>query len=116
MGLLDGGIASIFSAALSGIYLDASLHRWSSTEDGVGGGTSTFAAPEAVKAQLDRENREVAAVGQRILVLAHGVAQIGPDDEITVDGTRYSFGNVDRDPAGSYYDLTGAIPAKVGRG
>lgn len=114
MGLLDGGAAALFSSVFSGFYLDATLHRFSSVDDGEGGGSIAF-ADEPVKAQLDRESRQVAAVGQTIFVLASGVAEIGPDDEITLSGTRYAFGRIERDPAGAYYELIGATQAKVGR-
>ncbi len=114
MGLLDGGLASVFASAFSSFYLDATLHRFSAADDGEGGGAVTY-ADEPVKAQLDRQPQQVAAIGQRILVLASGVAAIKPNDQITLGGTRYSFASVDRDPAGAYYDLLGAVHVKVGR-
>lgn len=113
MGLLDGGIAATFSAALSGLYLDASLYRWSTADDGEGGGTSAFAAAEAVKAQLDattqaqRGETGYVDTDQRILVLADGVDPITTDDEITVRGIRWKIASVAADAAASYYDLRG---------
>lgn len=113
MGLLDGGIAATVSAALSGIYLDATLHRWSMVEDGQGGGTSAFADSEAVKAQLDqatqaqREAQGYSDTDQRILVLADGVTAPTTDDEITVRGQRWKIASVATDAAASYYDLRG---------
>lgn len=110
MGLLDGGLASLFSTALSGLYLDATLHRATLTDNGKGGGSASF-ADQLVKAQLDRTiERKVDGVVdtyQRILVLASGLALITSDDEITVGDVRWSIADVSRDPAGAYFDLAG---------
>lgn len=114
MGLLDGGIASIFSAALSGLYLDATLHRATLTDDGEGGGTSSF-ADAAVKAQLDQTTHAqrmaegYSDTDQRILVLARGVTAPTTDDEITVRGERWKIASVTMDAAASYYDLRGRL-------
>lgn len=116
MGLLDGGLANIFSAALSGIYLGAVLHRWSSTDDGQGGGTSSF-ADEAVKAQLDattqaqRQETGYVDSDQRILVLADGVDPITVGDEISIRDQRWKIASVMTDPARAYYDLRGRLSA-----
>lgn len=119
MGLLDGGLAAVFNAAFSPIYLDASLYRATITEDGAGGGTEAFAAAEAVKAQLDATTQAMQRAegyvdtDQRILVLAQGVDPISTDDEITVGGVRWQIASVSQDPAKAYYELRGrrASPA-----
>lgn len=114
MGLLDGGVARVFSSAFSGFYLDAILHRATITKDGKGGGSASF-DDEAVKAQLDsateahRSTEGYVDTDQRILVLAADLAQITTDDEITVDGRRWQIASVTVDPAGSYYDLRGRL-------
>jgi hypothetical protein len=114
MGLLDGGIAATFSAALSGLYLDATLHRWTTVDDGEGGGSTTFTS-EAVKAQLDvatkaqREDPGYTDSDQRILVLASGVAAIKPGDEITVRSQRWKVASAVTDAAASHYDLRGRL-------
>jgi hypothetical protein len=113
MALLDGDIAATFSAALSGLYLDASLFRWGGTDDGQGGGTSGFGDPEPVKAQLDATTQAqrlaegYSDTDQRILVLAAGVTAPTTDDEITVRSIRWKIASVATDPAASYYDLRG---------
>jgi hypothetical protein len=112
--MLDGAVAAVFSAAFSGFYLDATLHRATFTDDGMGGGSATF-GEEAVKAQLDATTQaQRAAEGytdtdQRILVLASGVDEITTDDEITVNDKRWAIASVSRDPAGAYYDLRGRL-------
>lgn len=110
MGLLDGGLAGVFASALSGIYLDATLHRANVEGDGKGGGSVTF-DDEAVKVQLDRTTERTidgnADTFQRILVLASGVDEIRVKDEITVKGIRWAIADVGTDPVMSYYDLAG---------
>jgi hypothetical protein len=114
MSLLDGGIASIMSAALGGLYLDATLHRSSTTDDGQGGGSTTY-ADEAVKAQLDvatdamRQSEGYVDTDVRILVLASGVDKPDTDCQITMLGIRYGIANVGTDPAQSYWDLHGRL-------
>lgn len=111
MGLLDGGLANVFSAALSGLYLDAALYRRNDTPDGKGGGARGFLPSEPVKAQLDqtRQAPHEGAVDteQRILVLAAGIDPITTDDEIEVGGIRWAISHVATDPAQAYYDLRG---------
>lgn len=114
MSLLGGDLAGVFSEALSGLYLDATLHRVTNTADGKGGGTTDRDdAGEPVKAQLDVATEAMRSADHyretdvRILVLAHGVDAITSDHEITVNGQRWKIASVGRDPAGAYYDLHG---------
>lgn len=118
MSLLDGGIAATFSAALSGLYLDAVLHRKNpnDADDGAGGGVDqTFLPDEPVKAQLDQTTQAqrlaegASDTDQRILVLAHGVDAPTTDDEISVRDQRWKIASVTMDAAGSYYDLRGRM-------
>lgn len=112
MSLLDGSLAAVFSSALSSVYLDATLHRPTTSDDGTGGGSTTW-GDEAVKAQLDRttdamrRSEGYVDTDQRILVLAHGVDRIDTDCEITVKGSRWGIANVEQDPCAAYYDLHG---------
>lgn len=112
MGLLDGAMAQAFSQAFSSIYLDATLHRATLTEDGMGGGSSAF-VDEPVKAQLDSATQAMRSAegfvdtDQRILVLAYGVAPITTDDTITLAGHLWSIASVMLDPAGGAYELRG---------
>lgn len=112
MGLLDGGVAAAFSGAFSSFYLDATVHRPTITEDGEGGGSIHY-ADEPVKAQLDaateamRSSDGYTDKDVRILVLAHGLAEIDSDCQITLKGVRYSIANPSQDPAGAYWELRG---------
>lgn len=112
-GLLDGGLAATFAAAFGSTFLDATLYRWSTVDDGKGGGFSSFRAGTPVKAQLDQTTQAMQMADgyvdtdQRILVLASGVAPITTDDEITVGGTRWMIASVSQDPAKTYYELRG---------
>lgn len=118
-GLLDGGLATAFSAAFAPIFLDGTLYRWSTVSDGKGGGSSSFDGGTAVKAQLDQTTEAMQSADgyvdtdQRILVLASGVAPISTDDEIAVAGTRWMIASAARDPAGAYYDLRGRRKASA---
>jgi hypothetical protein len=119
MGLLDGGLAQIFHSAFSGIFLDGWLHRSQLTDDGVGGGSESFASPEAVKASLDamteamRQQQGYVETDQRILVLAHGVDKPTTDDEITVKGKRWMIEYVGTDPATAAYELRGRLSSNA---
>lgn len=111
MGLLDGDLAATFASALSGIYLNGTLHRRTLTDDGQGGGSAS-SVDETVKVQVDQTTQaqrdgDFTDTDQRILVLAQGVSGITTDDEITAGGVRWAIASVSRDPAGAYYDLRG---------
>lgn len=115
MGFLDGGGAALMSAVFSGIYLDATLHRPTVTDNGKGGGTVN---PDddgtPVKVQMEaatevmRQTEGYTSRDVRFLMLAHGVVRPTTDHQITFDGARYAIaGPVGRDPAGAYWDIHG---------
>lgn len=112
MTLLGGGIAQIMSQAFRSIYEDAVLHRRTVNRDGAGGGSVTV-TNETVKAQLDRATEAMRAsdgfvdTDQRIIVLAHGVAPITSDAQITLGGQLWNIASVTKDPAGAAYDCHG---------
>jgi hypothetical protein len=114
MGLLDGGLAQIFYGAFNGIFLDATLHRSTITDNGKGGGTETW-TNEPVKASLDamteamRQQEGYVDTDQRILVLAHGIEAPNADCEITVKGRRWMIASVGTDPAEAAYELRGRL-------
>jgi hypothetical protein len=114
VGILDGGIAAVFGAALSGLYLDATLHRGtgSPTYDGEGNITGyTGAGDVAVKAQVDtateamRQADGFAEGDARILVLAQGIGTITSDHRITVRGQEWHILSAELDAAQSHWTL-----------
>ncbi|MBI1179107.1 MAG: hypothetical protein GC201_01015 [Alphaproteobacteria bacterium] len=112
MGLLDGGIQSVFSAAFGQLYLDATLHRVTIQDDGTGSYT-TVESDEVVRAQVEvatwamRQADGYSDGDVRVLILAAGVDRPKTDDQITVRGVRWSLSNIGMDPAASYYDCRG---------
>lgn len=112
MGILDGGIAAVFGAALSGLYLDGTLHAGTgepvydddSNITGYEGGES------ACKVQTDRTGDAFrSSVGfapgdVTLIVLAHGLGtRITSDHELTDGyGDRYSIQEADYDAARSH--------------
>lgn len=114
MGLLDGGLAKVFSAAFAGLYLPATIHRRAAPVYDEGGSVIDGEwTDEPCRAQIDnatesmRRSPGYTDQDQRILVLASGVATITTDDEITAGGKRWGVASVGRDPAGAYFDLRG---------
>ena len=113
MGLLDGGLARLFGAALGGVYLPATLHRV--TRARVRGGSTVETVVDVpcralVEQTDDRMRGGTGATGRevRILVLAASFAgTIGSDDRISAGGQRYAITAVARDPAGAAFDLRG---------
>jgi hypothetical protein len=119
MGLLNGGIAAVFGAAFSGLYLDGTLHRgtgspiYDATNGDItgytGGGdlgcnVQTDRTGDAVKGLDGYKPGDVA-----LIVLAHGLAStITSDHEITDGyGDRYRVHDVDRDAARSHFVCRG---------
>lgn len=117
MGLLDGGIASIFNAAFSGLYLDGTLHAgtgepiYDETTGDITGYTE--ADDTAIKVQVDSATEAMrradgfAEGDVRLLILAAGIPAITSDREVTVRGTRYRIQSAQLDAAASYWDCRG---------
>ena len=112
MGLLDGGIASIFHSAFSGLYLDATHHAGTGEPvyDANGNITGYLGGDQACKAQVDaatdamRRAEGYAEGDARIIVLAQGLTGgIDSDHEITVRGQKYRILSAELDPAASHY-------------
>jgi len=112
MGLLDGGIARIFNATFSGLYLDGLLHAGTGDPIYAPGGAITGydgGGDVPIKVQVDsaseamRRAEGFAEGDVRLIVLAQGVPAITSDHEVTVQDTRYSIQSVERDPALSHW-------------
>jgi hypothetical protein len=125
MGILNGGLAAVFGAAFSGIYLDGVLHRGLSDPiydergniTGYGGG-----ADIPMKVQRDRvteamrradgfTDKDVALI---ILTAPLGGIEITTDMEATDGhGARWKIGSADLDAAGSHWLCRGTPSASV---
>jgi hypothetical protein len=112
MGLLDGGIAAIFSTALSGLYLDATIHRGTGDPLYDGDGNITGYADtgdEVCKAQVDTATEAMrradgfAEGDARILILAHGLGPVTSDHQLTVRGQRWHLLSAELDAAQSHW-------------
>lgn len=114
MGLLDGGISAVFSSALSGLYLDGTLHAGTgapiydnnSEITGYTGGDDV-----ACKAQVDVATEAMRRLegftegDARIIVLAQGIGTITSDHRITVRGELWLILSADLDAAASHWTL-----------
>ena len=118
MGLLDGGIASIFGAALGGLYPDGLLHR-----DGTGpiyddegniigydgGGDVPIKVQRDACTYAMRQAEGYADGDVALIILAAGLA-VAPttDSQVTDgDGARWMVASVERDAAGSHFMCRG---------
>ncbi|QDC37098.1 PepSY domain-containing protein [Sphingobium fuliginis] len=115
MGLLDGGLASIFNAAFSGLYLDASLHTGTGTPIyGPGGVITGYSGGDrAVKVQVDaatdamRRGDGYAEGDVRIIILAQGIGAVTSDHRLTVGAVTYSLQSAELDAAASHWICRG---------
>lgn len=113
MGLLDGSIAAIFSAAFSGLYLDGTLHAGTggpTYDDDTGDVTGyTDGGDTAIKVQVDsateamRRAEGFAEGDVRLIVLAAGVPAITTDHQITARGERHAVLFAELDAAASHW-------------
>jgi hypothetical protein len=113
MGLLDGGIRSIFGTVFGLFYLDATLIRVTFVGDSEGSGTETT-TEEPVKVQQDAVSEIVRAQAgysqdeRRFLILQSGVT--GPLDggcRLVFEGVTYMLSSPEQDPARSYWAVRG---------
>ncbi|EHJ62822.1 hypothetical protein [Novosphingobium pentaromativorans] len=114
MGLLDGDIAALFSAAFSGMYLDATVNAGTGEPIYGAGGVITgySGSSQAAKAQVDaatqamRQADGFAEGDVRLIILANGVA-VTSDHSVTVAGVKYSLQSVELDAAASHWVCRG---------
>lgn len=108
MGLLNGGIRSIFNSAFSALYLPANLTRVTLTPDGEGG-FSEFTSETAVRVQQDTITDQMRISGgysendARFLILQDGTTEVTSDCRLTFEGVTYLLSNPQQDPARSYW-------------
>lgn len=115
MGLLDGGIASIFGSALGGLYLPATLHVPGVRTDDIEGNIS-YADPDNIpcRAQMDgatyamRQSEGYSEGDVRILILISGLGvEITTDCQISVSGKRWMVQSAELDAAASHWICRG---------
>lgn len=117
MSLLNGGISAIFGAALSGLYLPATLHKPGAYETDDEGNILPGAETDApCRAQIDaatyamRQSEGYSEGDVRIIVLAAGLtAPITTDHQITVSGKRWMIASAEQDAAASHWVLRGRV-------
>lgn len=115
MGLLDGGIAAAFGAALSGLYLPATLHRpgeYATDDEGIV--LPSVPTDEPCRAQIDaatyamRQSEGYSDGDMRIIVLATGLSgSVTTDCQISVSGQRWMIGSAEMDAAASHWICRG---------
>jgi len=115
MGLLSGGIASIFNSALLGLYLPAVIHAGTGEPIYGPGGTITgyVGGDTPARAQVDsatdamRRADGFSEGDVRLIVLAQGVGDLNSDCEVTARGVRYRLLSVELDAAASHWVCRG---------
>lgn len=116
MGLLDGGIQSLFGTAFAFLYLPGTLTRVLLTDNGKGGG-SLIPSSQPCRVQVDtcteamRQQAGYTDTDVRLLILQAGVTggAIDTDCTVTVDsgplaGKSFAVAFVTQDPASSYWE------------
>lgn len=113
MGILDGGIQSLFGTVMGSFYLDATLIGVTLIYDDEGGTTETPTS-QPVKVQEDMVSEETRAAGnfsqneKRFIVLQKGVTGVlDGDSRLTIGGITYALRNPEQDPAKSYWLVRG---------
>lgn len=113
MGILDGGIQSLFGTVFGSFYLDAVLQTATIVYDDEGGTTEGF-SDQPVKVQEDMVSEQTRASGgfsqneKQFLVLQSGVTgALNGDDRLTIGGVTYVLREPNQDPAKSYWQVRG---------
>lgn len=108
MGILDGGIQSLFGTAFGTFYLPALIIRVVVTPDGSGGVIEQTASipcrvqQDAVTDQM-RLNGGYSETDARFLILQLGVGPINSDDRLSFNDATYLLSNPSQDPGKSYW-------------
>lgn len=111
MPLLDGDLAGLFGSAFSVFYLDATLHKVTSTDDGSGGyavATVDYPIKAMIEAMSDKARAAsglpLTAVDMSLLRRGMSIA-VALDDLVTVSGQTYRIIRVETDPAGAAWSV-----------
>jgi len=111
MGLLDGDISALFSAAFSGMYLDGTLTAGTGDPTYSTDGTITgySSSSTAIKVQIDTATEAMrradgfAEGDVRIIILADGIGDVTSDNGATIGGKAYRLLSADLDAAASHW-------------
>ena len=116
MGILDGALASLFSSAFSGLYLDGTAHHGTGAPIYDAGRITgyTDSGDLAVKVQTDRANwnirRDPDYVAGDVLLIILAITPSGEEITLTTDhqvtdgyGDRYRIETTERDAARSHW-------------
>lgn len=117
MGLLDGGIESIFGAALGGLYLPGTLHRDGADPiyddegniTGYGGGADVPCRCQVDAATYAMRQSEGYSEGDvRIIILSAGLGvNVTTDFQVSAKGKRWTIASAERDAAASHWICRG---------
>lgn len=113
MGILNGGIQSLFGTVFGAFYLDATLVTVTNVYDNEGGTTETTTT-QAVKVQEDAVDERTRAAGnfsqneKRFIVLQKSVSgTLTGNSRLTIGGITYALREPEQDPAKSYWLVRG---------
>lgn len=121
MGALDGGIAAVFGAAFSGIYLPGEVFHATTAKASGGKLTKTFGEPAPCRYQPEKTTQAMRQTegytdkDARFFILRAGVAPtpaLDVDDEFQTSTGRWQVIAAGGDPASSYWDVH-ARPART---
>jgi len=112
MSFLNTGMSTVFGAAFSGIYLDATFRQDSLASDGEGGWVVTTGTPETCKAHrptLSAKTRADLGMSTEEVMIIVLVSTLGvtpsQEDRITYEGQLYDVLDVMQDGAHSQWKL-----------
>jgi hypothetical protein len=114
MGLLDGGLADVFSSVFSQFLLDGTLYVPNRVSDGKGGFITGEPTPHSIKGMVDSYSAvtmlaaQIPATDSKLLVLQNGVAvepKVGY--ELTLGGYRWKVIAISQDPARAAWTFQG---------
>lgn len=117
--LLDGGLAGVFAAAFSPLYLPGYVHRFDAPQLDDGGSIIASEEPDLIdcRVQVDRCTEAMRQADGytdadvRLLIIRQGVGTLTTEDRVEVlsgpcTGV-YLVSSVELDPAGAAFDCRG---------
>ncbi len=119
MGVLDGGLQSVFGVAFGSFYLDGVLQEVTNVPVG-GGSTEEVTTDHAIKVQKDRATQRMReAEGYSSTDVAFYILQAGlsvdpnTDHRVIFQGQIWAIANIEADPASTYWEARGSFEGEV---